>query len=179
MSRPMKHRANGYALLFVLFVLLALSIASAGYYSMTVRSRSGSHDLLAQQVAMGRAEFAAEQAVLDIRGGAVALIDLTPRATPDGVAGCGGNCVTRGPVDNGHDGGVGLSQGGGLQWEYVIYKSDQVGTPAQRFTIQATGYYGFGATSTTFTTSRVEVEMDVGSALSGGTTDPNSQSGAM
>ena len=175
----MKRRANGYVLLFVLFILLALSISAAGYFSTTTRSQMASHDVLAQEVAVGRAQFASEQAILDVRAGVVALSPLTPRATPDGVADCLGNCVARGPVDNGHDGGVGLSQGGGMQWEYVIYKSNQIGTPTQRYTIQGTGYYGFAATSTTYATARVEVELDVGTAASGPPTDPNGASGAL
>jgi hypothetical protein len=175
----MKPRADGYVLIFVLLVLLALTVAAAGYFSMTARGQRASQDLLAQEVAVGRAQMAAEQAVLDVRAGVVSLTDLTPRTEPDGVAGCGGNCITRGPIDNGSDAGVGLSEGGGLQWEYAIYKSDQIGTPLQRYTIQATGYYGFRQTSVTYATARVEVEMDVGSAASGPPTDPNGASGAM
>jgi len=180
MRRSMRRRPQGYVLVFVLLVLLALSVAAAGYFSMASQGRSASQALLSQETAYGRAQFAAEQAVLDIRAGAVALSVLTPRTAPDGVVGCGGiNCVTRGPVDSGADAGLGPSEGGGLQWEYVIYKSDQIGTPAQRFTIQATGYYGMSTNSANLATARVEVEMDVGSSTSGPPTDPNSASGAL
>lgn len=176
----MKRRRDGYVMLFVLLVLLALSVAAAGYFSMTTRSRMAAQDLLGQEIALSRAQLAAEQAVLDVRAGAVSLGELFPRSTPDGVAGCGGNCVVRGPIDSGAgDGGISLAQGAGLQWEYVIFKSDQVGTPAQRYTIQATGYYGFTAASATFATARVEVELDVGTTTSGLPTDPNSSSGAL
>ena len=64
-------------------------------------------------------------------------------------------------VDNGP--ATELVAGGGLQWDYVIYKSNLAGTPANRYIIQANGYYGYTTTSQAFTNSRIEVEIDLGS----------------
>jgi type II secretory pathway pseudopilin PulG len=160
---------RGFTLIFVLFAVMLLTLLGTAFFASTTRARGTATEVSSQQMAVARAEMAVQRAILDIRSGVAVPVGLVARPAPDGIAGCGGlNCLVR-AKDNGKT--LGLMQGGGLQWDYIIYKSDQLlGTAPNRYTIQANGYYGFSATGAVFNAARIEVEIDVGSA-NGGSTD--------
>ena len=167
---------RGAVLIFVLALLLLLTIAAVAYVQMSGSSRSTSNAVKAQQIAAARADEAAQRAIADIRSGTLVLEALSPRSPPSTPADCALNCV----VESGFvDGGSGeLEQGGGMQWDYTIYRNMQVGTPANRYTVLATGYYGYTAASPTFAQARVEVEVDIGTA-GGGDVGTDDSSGMM
>lgn len=182
-----RNHHRGYVLLFVLLVLLVMSLGAAAYFESTARAQMGSLAASGQQIAYSRAKFAADQAIADIRAGAIVLSPSMPQqqrpSAPTGLADCvvGNNdCVIRGsnavpcllgngactgitPLDNGPTDD--LRDGGGLQWDYIIYRLQN--QPLQlRFNILATGYYGY-AGSKNLATSQIEVEIDVGTGASG------------
>lgn len=154
-------RRRGFILLVVLVIMLALVIAATGFLNQAEQSGQTAVAGAGQSIAVMRAEQAAQDAVRAIRGNEIIVRALTARIAPDGATNCANvNCISRvapaGPVN------LPLRDGGGLQWEWVVYKSGQPGTPANRYMIQATGMYGFTATAANFTSARIEVEIDVG-----------------
>lgn len=162
----MRRAPRGFTMIFVLFGVLLLTVTATAYFSNASRTQSSSLEVSGQQMAVARAEWAAMRAILDIRANVSNPIGLAPRPAPDGVAACGAfNCLTR-VEDRGN--ALALPAGGGMQWDYVIYKSDQLlGSSPDRYTIQANGYYGYTRTSQTFNSARIEVEIDVGSNATG------------
>jgi hypothetical protein len=169
---------RGYALLFVVLILLMMTIGAGAYFEMSARNQLTSVAGSGEQIAFARAQAAAQQAVLDLRSNTVSVAGLIARADPDGLADCTYFCVPSTLHDNGT--ALPLAQGGGLQWDYLIYKSNRVGTPTHRYIIQGNGYYGYTTTSASFTSSRVEVEIDLGIGGGGSGPPPNSEgSGAI
>lgn len=152
-------RRRGFVLLAVLFILLVLLVGAGTFFAAASRNQMTAQSLASQQIAVSRAELAAQRAIRDIRSRRIIPNALFGRPTPNGIADCSGNCLFFGPVDNGN--ALPPSEGGGLQWDYVIYKSAQFGTPVNRFVVQGNGYYGTTTTSPSFTSARVEVEIDV------------------
>jgi hypothetical protein len=160
MSRN-RRRRGGFILVVALVIMLVLVVAATGFLTQAEQAGQSAVAGAAQSAAALRAEQAAQDAVRAIRSNQIVLRALTARTPPDGAANCANvNCLTRvhpaGPAN------LPLLSGGGLQWEWVVYKSGQPGTPANRYVIQATGFYGYTATAANFTSSRVEVEIDVG-----------------
>lgn len=169
---------RGFILIVVLFIMLVLGIAAVGYLTQAEQAGRTALAVSGQQVAVMRADAAALDAVRAIRGNQVALGALMARTPPDGALNCANvNCVMRiqpaGPAN------LSPREGGGLQWDWVIYKSMQPGTNANRYTIQANGYYGYSNTASNFTTARVEVEIDIATAALGSATEYGGNSGSL
>lgn len=146
-------------LLAVIFILLALFLAAGAYFGASGRTQLSSQTLASQQIAISRAEFAAQRAVRDIRGRVVIPSALFPRPTPNGIPDCGGNCIFQGPLN----GPLNTSpfEGGGQLWDYVVWRPESgLGVLASSFRIQGNGYFGTPGSSN-FTTARVEVEIEV------------------
>lgn len=177
-KRGRRSQPRGFILIVVLFVMLVLGIVAVGYLTQAEQAGRTALAVSGQQVAVMRADAAALDAVRAIRGNQVALGGLTGRAPPDGALNCANvNCVMRiqpsGPAN------VSLREGGGLQWDWVIYKSMQPGTNANRYTIQGNGYYGYTNGAPNFTTARVEVEIDISTASTGSSTEYGGNSGSL
>jgi type II secretory pathway pseudopilin PulG len=175
----MNTHPRGFTLVFVLFAILLMTITATAYFSSTVRGQSVSIEVSAQQMAVSRAQMAAQQAVLDLRANRINPSLLPSIATPDGVTGClaPSQCLVR---VEGNGTALSLNEGGGMQWDYVIYKTDNfLGRIEGRYTIQANGYYGYTPTSTVFNQSRFEVEIDVGSDISSSGPGSGENSGAL
>jgi Tfp pilus assembly protein PilX len=165
-------------LIVALFIMLVLGIVAVGFMAQAEQTGRTALAVSGQQIAVMRAEAAAMDAVRAIRGNQINPGGLTARPPPDGAANCANvNCIMRvqppGPAT------VPLREGGGLQWEWVVYKSMQPGTTANRYTIQANGFYGYTNTAPNFTTARVEVEIDIGDAFGSNATEYGGNSGAL
>lgn len=156
---------------------MVLTIAAAAYFQMASSNRASSLAVTGQQMAASRAEQAAQKAIADIRGNVIVLDALTGRATPSTLADCAFNCVIQGTFDGGAT--VDLNEGGGMLWNYMVYKNSAGTPPPNRYSVVATGYYGYTPTSPTFSEARVEVEIDVGSAGGANDLGPSSQDGFM
>ncbi len=157
----MRRRRRGFVLLAVLFILLVLLVGAGTFFASASRNQVAAQSLAAQQIAVSRAELAAQRGVRDIRSRRIIPTGLFGRPNPmNGIADCASNCLTFGPVDNGS--AIPPSEGGGLQWDYVVFQpSTALGVPANRYVVQGNGYYGTTTTSPSFTSARVEVEIDV------------------
>jgi|JI102314A1RNA_FD_contig_31_1836453_length_1085_multi_3_in_0_out_0_2 type II secretory pathway pseudopilin PulG len=151
-------RRRGFVLLAVLFILLVLLVGAGTFFASASRTQLTAQSLASQQIALSRAELAAQRAIRDIRARRIIPNALFDRPTPNGIPDCASNCLFFGPVDNGN--ALPPSQGGGLQWDYVVFRSNQAG-PTNRFVVQGNGYYGTTTTSPSFTSARIEVEIDV------------------
>lgn len=151
---------RGFVMLAVIFVLLALFLAAGTYFGTTSRSQSLGQTLATQQIAVARAELAVQRGIRDIRARTVVPASLFSRPTPNGIPDCGGNCINSGTISGGTQSPF---EGGGQLWDYVIYRSDQAGSPTTRFVVQGNGYFGrVGAEN--FAQARIEAEIDVDNA---------------
>jgi hypothetical protein len=168
-----RRHPRGAVAIFVIVILLVLTLSATAYLQQASSNRRAMISVSGQQLASARAEQAAQQAIADIRSGAVALGTLVPRVAPATAADCATNCVVHPTVDNGS--AAELSAGGGLQWDYSIYSLSQLGSPANRYMVLANGYFGLTPTSSHFAQASLEIEVDVGALLSGrSTTDDSS-----
>jgi Tfp pilus assembly protein PilX len=164
MKTQLRRRPRGAILIFVLVILLLLTLAAAAYFQMSSSSRATSLAVVSQQIASSHAEQGAQQAISDVRSRTVVLTSLTGRPAPVDMADCNvGNCVARATVDNGP--ALSPAEGGGLQWNYMIYKP-QIGS-AERYIIVVTGFHGYARTSLGYAESRLEVEIDIGKPSTG------------
>ena len=142
-------RARGYTLIFVMLILLVLTIAATAYFTSASRGQYASMVATAKQLAVARAQYGAQRTVLEIRNNTVVPTALTPRAAPLDFADCvgSGNCIAIGPVNAGST--LDLASGGGLQYDCIVFKLNQIGSPPNRYVIRSTGYFGYTATSVT------------------------------
>lgn len=160
-----RRQPRGAILIFVMILLVVLTIGAAAYFQVASASRATSSTVSGQQLATMHAHEAAQQAIADIRSETISLAGLTQRDVPLTMSDCASNCITHARVDNGTGGE--LAAGGGLQWDYMIYRSSQLGTPVNRYVVVATGYHGYTDTSASYAESRYEVEIDIGASGSG------------
>ncbi len=168
LNRLKRRGAGGYVLVMVLMVLLVLTLLVAGLYSSAEDSRFTAQTMLAQRVAAGRAEQAAQLAIASLRVSAinpVPLLSLAPCTGPitqlRSTGSCtGGQVLTSGLVSGAT--GTDLEAGGGWRYQWWVYR--QLSVPAQSalvFNIYAEGYFGTDDTSPNFTVAAVAAEMNL------------------
>ena len=185
MKRTMRRKQGGWILLMVMLILLLLGLAVAGFYSETESHLFTGQSIAAYQLASSRAERGAQEAVSMLRAGSLPLNSIvgpcndTPPIDPFANCGVVGMGILRpgGPVDNGSPGanlsvpplaGPDLVNGGGLQYQWVVYRPAAFAGNQNLYAVRAIGYYGFNLNSNTLYTSELEVMVEVGTNV----TDP-------
>jgi Tfp pilus assembly protein PilX len=159
-SRRKTQTAKGYALLFALGLIAVMVVAIGGLMMRTANQNLVAKGVLADQIAMERAESAAETVISQIRSGTAGA--LTGFAQCGGPSSCDASNMVHLAVDAGSS--LPLDQKGGRQYEYWLYRSvSGVGGVGGTFTIVADGFYGF-ANSTNLATAEVVVEIDAAQA---------------
>lgn len=170
----MKRRERGgYVLLVVLVLIMVMALAVAGFYARTELDRTTSVVVNAQQLALARAEQGAQDAIQGLRSGRIVAFALTPNAAPPNAADCAvptpancspcvNNCLEF-VLDNGQ--ARELTRGGGLQYEWVIFRPP--GGAADAYVIRSNGFFGYTRNANNLTTAGIEVEF----TLSEGTGD--------
>jgi hypothetical protein len=176
-----RRRQGGWTLLMVLFILLALSFMVGAYYTQTEDHLFTGQAVGAHAIATARAEEGAQQAVALMRSGTINVNAITATCndtasnplTSCNTAGIGImlNPTTGAPLDNGH--ALSARQGGGLQYNYVIYKPQLTGATTNLYRVRSIGYYGYSLTSPNLFSSELEVTVEVGTT----TTPPCSNPG--
>lgn len=160
-----RRRQRGWVMIAVLMILLLLTLLTTGFYMQAEDATSLTRTTQAQQVAIAHAEHGLQEAIRMIRAAQVSTGSILGQCTDAEVAAntCpAGNFISSALVDNG--GTADLASGGGLQYQFVIYKrpSGDPGQPVNRVVVRSTGYHGYRLTAANLVTSIVEVEMDVG-----------------
>ncbi len=174
-----RRRSAGFVLVMTMFTLLVLTMVVSGYYAQTAESLVSSKLIAGSHVALANARLGLQQGILTMRQAppitydqitqtvpTFSLPDMTDVIPSTGIDGSGlGFRSTM--VDNGT--GASLQNGGGLQYQWVVYRSpadvsavDSSGAPARRLRIRSIGYYGSSLTSRLLLTSVVEAEIDIG-----------------
>jgi type II secretory pathway pseudopilin PulG len=156
----MRLHRRGAVLLFVLVAIAVLGILVAAYYSQAGESQLTAQSVAAQQVAMSRAEKGLQEALRRLRTGGIVIAGITPCTEADPLNCPAGTFVYQAPVDNGQ--ATYLEQGGGLEYDFVVFKRPLLGAPPNRYNVRATGFYGYTRTATNLATAVVEAEIDVG-----------------
>lgn len=161
----MKRRKSprGVVLIAVLLLLVLLSVLVASYYTQSEDGLLTAQASARQQVAVSHAQQGADIAIYELRAGITSVGALAgqcdPSATHDVLTNCGaGTYIHRLPIDNGNVGDI--ENGAGLQYQFFVYR--RPGAPLNRYTVQSTGYAGFGLASPNLITSQVEVEIEIG-----------------
>jgi hypothetical protein len=169
-----RRRQGGWILIIVMMILLLLGLSVAGYYSETESHLFTGQSIAAYQLAALRAERGAQEAISMLRAGSLPVANITGvcNDTPpnDPLVSCtsAGMGILRpgGIVDHGT--GPDLLNGGGLQFNYVIYRPAAFAGTQNLYAVRAIGYYGYTLTSNLLYTSELEVMVEVGT----NTTDP-------
>lgn len=171
MKKTFIPRQHGYVLIFVMLSLLLMSVIVATVYSQSTQLRSSSRSLMNEQVATVNAERGLQEAFRAIRnldipvtnivgscsGGVSYTTDCLPGSYLETFGLADGGVI----LDNGTN--KSASEGGGLQFSYVIYVApENVGRAV--YTVQATGYAGTSVTAVNTVTAVVEGEILVGTA---------------
>lgn len=175
MKRSMrKRRQGGWILIVVMMILLLLGLSVAGYYSETESHLFTGQSIAAYQLAATRAERGAQEAIAMLRAGSLPVANITgvcndtPPNDPLVTCAAPGMGILRpaGIADNGS--GADLTNGGGLQFNYVIYRPAAFAGTQNLFAVRAIGYFGYTLTSNVLYTSELEVMVEIGT----NTTDP-------
>jgi len=184
MSAP---KPKGYALIFTLMSLLAMTMIATSYVAQTSHSLVASKLMAGAMVSQANAQLGLQRGILMVRqnsfstNGNSIVINSTDTCTPDvadyeiaTTANClnhvfchPGDCASSSvlaPVVTSSN-GTGIA--GGMQYRIMVYKSPALGTPLNRYIIRAIGYYGTSRTSPNFMSTVLEAEMDVGVAANG------------
>ncbi len=160
MKRP--RRQGGWVLVMVLALLLLLSLLVAGFFAEAADSATMVRIDLGQQVAMSHAEAGLQDGIRSLRAAQVNPAGLSSCLDSEVIAGtCASMIVVPStPLDNGTVNE--LTNQGGLQYQYVIYRRPNDIGNTNRFVIRSTGFYGYTTTANNLVTSIVEAEFDVG-----------------
>lgn len=168
--RRHRRRQGGWIMLMVLLVLLVLGVAVTAFYTQTEDHLFTGQSMAAHAIAASRAELGAQRAIAELRAGVLPLLnvvspcnDQPPNNPFVACSGLGlGIPLAGGPLDNGP--AMDLKAGGGLQYNYVIYRPALFGANQNLFSVRSIGYYGYALGSPNLYTSEVEVTVEVGSA---------------
>jgi Tfp pilus assembly protein PilX len=159
-------RPRGWIMLAVLGLLLLVTMIATGLYTQSEQHLFTTKAMAAQQVAVQRAEQGFQIALQGVRASTIPVTSITQFCNTTLAQDCPTTArYTILPVDNGTV--LGLSQGGGLQYQYYIIRRNLPGTPVNRYVIQSVGFYGFSGTPN-IVSSIVEGDVDVGTSNPGG-----------
>jgi type II secretory pathway pseudopilin PulG len=151
-------------MLAVLIVLAVLSAVAAAFFVQASDAVSFQGVSVARLVAENRAETGLQEAIRALRSGQLDLSIVTGPCTDAEVDSLTCPALFTSPmVDNGS--AQELNQGGGLQYQYFIYRRvnpGDIGVPPNRYVVRSVGYSGYTLTSVNMVNSMVEAEVDVG-----------------
>ncbi|MBL8952842.1 MAG: hypothetical protein JNK82_18830, partial [Myxococcaceae bacterium] len=115
-----------------------------------------------------RAEAGAQEALARIRSGALAVETLNPSGITCGPPDPWANCTNMlGPVTVDNGSARDVREGGGLQYRYIVYRPNDVGAPANLYTIRSIGFVGYTMNSASLYTSEVELTVLKGDTNTG------------
>lgn len=165
--RQKRARAQrGWVMITVLMILLVLTLVVSGFYMQAEDSTSINRMNQGQKFAVAHAEQGLQEGVRMVRAAQVSIPLGTCLDAEIAAGTCPpGNFVASPLVNNGN--ALELAAGGGLQYQFFIYKRTNVGdvgvpTSVNRVVIRSNGFYGYTLNSPNLVTSILEVEMDVG-----------------
>lgn len=157
-------------MLAVLVALFLISILVAGFYLQARDSSSFATVSVAQKIASANADMGLQEAIREVRGAQIPTGAIAPctqaEVDTNTCAGAFVSPVIQGPA------GVDLANGGGLQYQFMVYRLDLFdplagGGSSGRYIIRSTGFYGQSLTAPGLVTSIVEaeVQMNTGSSF--------------
>ena len=152
----------------VLMLLTAMALSVTAYYTQAEDNLFTGQSLAAYTLAAGRAERGVQDAVARLRSGVLPTNTLTipcnDTAPNNPLTACNstnmGIMLPGGILDNGAT--LELRTGGGLQYNWIVYKPQAFSTNQNLFGVRAIGYYGYNLTSQNLYTSEVEVMVEIG-----------------
>lgn len=146
----------------VLVALLLLTVLASGFFLQARDSSTLSNISATQTIALNNADLGMQEAVRRVRAAQIPPVAVLTCTTADVDNGLCTGTYTIGPIVGT---GTDLLNGGGLQYQFIVYRRPQAtdpNLPANRYVVRVTGYFGTNINSENLVTSVLEAEVDMG-----------------
>jgi hypothetical protein len=174
--RKNPRRQRGWIMLVVMLLLLALSLSVTAYYTESEDFLYTGQSVTAYNIAALRAEQGVQEALSQIRSGQlnpVAVIKSNtcqPTAPQDEWTACItaplGILGQPVPPPGAPDLTIPLQEGGGMQYQWLVFHPPGTGIPQNLYAIRSRGFYGYQGSKNLYV-SEVEITVQIGSSGSG------------